>query len=288
MTPNQVVALVYAQRGVKIFPCREADIGRRNAKAPYVEGGWHSASLNEAQVRHWWNIWPNAVIGLPCRMNGVVAIDADRHGQGDGVAALLELFSQNDFDLNSVPNIATPRSGIHCLFSRPIKMGDTKANVAPAIDIRDNGYVVAAGSLMADARSYLLCNGSLEKLAAAIGNRTLPEVPQWLAASMVKPATIAEPVKFSQLTDASAANLKQRLSGLVRKVISAPPGQRNATLHWAACRAGELVRLGRIRGEVAVAVFTEAGRQAGLPEREANLTARSGVRIGHASVRHVR
>jgi len=136
---------------------------------------------------------------------------------------------------------------------------------------------------MADARSYLLCNGSLEQLATAIGNRTLPEVPQWLAVLMVKPATIAMPVKCGRPNDASAGHIKERLVGLIRKVVSAPLGERNATLHWAACRAGELVRGGSIQDEVAVALFTEAGRQAGLPEREANLTVRSGVRIGQNS-----
>jgi hypothetical protein len=64
---------------------------------------------------------------------------------------------------------------------------------------------------------------------------------------------------------------------LVRTVVLARQGERNATLHWAACRLGELVRQGQIHPDAAFALIVEAGRHAGLSPREAAATARSGL-----------
>ncbi|HEX4078245.1 MAG TPA: bifunctional DNA primase/polymerase [Rhizomicrobium sp.] len=286
MTVNGMVALGYAKWGVKVFPCREVDSESGNAKAPYVGGGWHSASASEEQIISWWKTWPNAIVGLPCQDNSVVVIDADRHGNSDGVATLCDLFALHGFEPHSVPCISTPRDGLHCLFQRWPEMGQTKAKIVSAVDIRDNAYVIAAGSIMADCRRYSLSNGSLEQLAKAIGNRNLPEVPQWLVALMVKPATVAIPVKIMKPNDTRAGPVKRRLIGLVRRVVSAPKGERNSTLHWAACRAREIVCDGSIQIETAIALLTEAGRQAGLPVREASATVRSGVQVGYGSARN--
>lgn len=289
MTPNLAVALIYVRRGVSILPCREADGRGGTAKAPYIEGGWHSASASEAQVRSWWTTWPNAAIGLPCRANEVIALDADRHGQGDGVAALFALFAQHGFAPNAVPCVVTPRDGRHCVFRRPIELSDTKARIAPAIDVRDRAYVVAAGSVMANGGRYTVQNGSLEQLAAAIGSASLPELPQWLVATIEKPPLLPPASIERARSEAMAGcDVERRLTALVRKVVLATKGERNAVLHWAACRAGELVSAGAIHGETAVALFTEAGRHAGLPIHEARATARSGVHKGQASADHGR
>lgn len=285
MTDNQFVALTYSRCGVRIFPCREENSGSGNAKAPYVKGGFHSASADEAQIQSWWKIWPNAAIGLPCRMNRIVAIDADRHGHGDGVAALVELFTQQGFDPNSIPCISTPRDGRHYIFRRSPGLGDMKAKVAAAIDVRDNAYVVAAGSIMASHLYYSLCNGSLDQFAVAIGNGTLPSMPDWLATMIAKPVTpVTAPIGTAPLNDNDGYNVSQRLAGLIRKVVLAPSGNRNAMLHWASCRAGELVALNLVNGDVAEALMIEAGRQAGLSKHEVYATVKSGLRVASGAL----
>lgn len=280
MTQNTMLscALTYAVSGVQIFPCREADGRGGNAKAPYIEGGWHRATCDLAQVGAWWRSWPKAAIGLPCRKNGMIAIDADRHGATDGVAGLLALCQRHGFDAGSVPVIATPRNGLHLLFQRPKDLGDTRATVAEAIDTRDNGYVIAAGSIMANGYSYRLCNGTVEALADAVGRAALPLPPDWLTALLAKP--IAAPstcYRPPNPTVPPIGDMRPRLSGLVRTVVLARQGERNATLHWAACRLGELVRQGQIHPDAALALIVEAGRHAGLSSREAAATARSGL-----------
>jgi Bifunctional DNA primase/polymerase, N-terminal len=285
----RALALMYARNNVVIFPCREADSKRGAAKAPYNEGGMHSSTTYDQQINIWWQKWPTAVIGLPCNANGIIGIDADRHGQDDGVSALADHFLICDFNPNSVPNVRTPRDGRHYLFRRPDALGDTKARIGPAIDIRDNAYIIAAGSVMANGLQYTLLNGSVEQLAVAISHDTLPELPSWLSKMAGKP--VAPPQRIAGRTNVADQNSeasRQRLKGLVRTAALASPGERNAKLHWAACRAGELIQAGLITEEAAFALFAEAGAYAGLLAREINATVRSGLSKGRGSARYGR
>jgi hypothetical protein len=61
--------------------------------------------------------------------------------------------------------------------------------------------------------------------------------------------------------------LQARLEGLLRTVHAAPHGRRNDTLHWAACRVGELLTADAL---ATVALAT------GLEPREVHGTIRSG------------
>jgi hypothetical protein len=61
----------------------------------------------------------------------------------------------------------------------------------------------------------------------------------------------------------------------------APPGERNACLHWASMRAGEAVRRGEISQADALVDMINAGRRVGLDQNEAAKTARSGINRGY-------
>jgi hypothetical protein len=68
-----------------------------------------------------------------------------------------------------------------------------------------------------------------------------------------------------------------RLVGILRTVQSAATGQRNATLHWAACRVAEMVRAGEVVDVSAAAeALAAAAECAGLPSTESRATIRSG------------
>jgi len=137
---------------------------------------------------------------------------------------------------------------------------------------------------MANQLRYSLLDGSPAQLATAIGKRNLTELPLWLVANVMKlPTTSAAESRRIEPGIDRSSGATHRLSALVRKVVSAQPGQRNATLFWAACRVGELVRLGVISDEGALALLAEAGMQAGLHRQETYATARSGVAMGRTS-----
>lgn len=279
MTTNQWAAAAYARRGVRIVPAREADSAVGPVKSPYVPGGFKSASAEIERIAEWWNSWPSAIVGLPCRANGIIVLDADRHGLGDGVADAFALFERCGLDSAAVPVVITPRDGRHFIFRRPDTLGDTKGNVARAIDVRDNAYVIAAGSVLSNGRRYELATGTVGQLAAAIAERSLPILPPVFSAMIAKPVRphsatgrSAVPLRFPANPD-----LRPRLAGLIRTVAKAKPGQRNSTLHWAACRAGELVDAGLLSACIAEVMLVEAGAFAGLPCREALATVRSGL-----------
>ena len=102
---NRLTACFLVIGGLKIFPCREAGL---SAKAPYTKGGFKDATNESARVSAWSSQFPNAIWGLRCAMNGVLVLDADRHGKGDGVDNLMRLFERHQFDCNRVPMVATP------------------------------------------------------------------------------------------------------------------------------------------------------------------------------------
>lgn len=284
MIHNRSAAETYSTFGVRIFPAREAGSPAGPAKAPYVSGGFKSATADAQQVGRWWGDWPCAAIGLPCRANGIIVLDADRHGSGDGVAEALAIFERCGVDPSAAPVIATPRDGRHFIFRRPEGLGETRGKIAPSIDVRDNAYVIAAGSVMATGGRYALNAGTVPQLSAAVAAHTLPALPQPLCELIAKsvtpprvaPAhspTLPQPIFCGQ----HDSGLRPRLAGLIRAVATASPGHRNATLHWAACRAGELIHAGVLPSGVAVVALVEAGLMAGLPHREAIATVRSGI-----------
>jgi len=70
----------------------------------------------------------------------------------------------------------------------------------------------------------------------------------------------------------SPAGVQGRLEGILRTLRAATQGQRNSTLHWCACRVGEMLAAGELHdprraadalATVALAVGLEAGETAG-------------------------
>lgn len=267
---------MYGHHGVSVFPCAGAG---PKIKQPMVPRGFHAASADKETVAEWDVFWRRgAVAGLPCQLNGLLVIDADRHGAADGVAAFHEISMEIVFNRFSVPIVATPNNGEHYYFRRPEGLGSVAATLAPGIDVRDNGYVIAAGSVLADKREYRLINGTLEQLAVAIQTNTLPELPVAIIERIVKRVSKPEPVCFAPPLPPDV-NM-HRLYGVGETVASASFGERNKKLHWGACRCGEMVRAGWLGEQHAFAFLMEIGRIVGLPEREASKTIWSGLRNG--------
>ena len=276
---NSNLALIYANLGVSTFPCRE--FGDR-AKSPHVANGYHQASTHPDLLKHWAARYRGALYGLPCAPNNLFVLDADRHGNGDGVANLMAMFARHGFDWQSVPVVHTPGDGLHFIFQKPAGLAKTKGKIAEAVDVRDNGYIIAPGNILPDGRRYALVNGSIEQLAAAIARRSLPLMPEWLIAAALQPNRTPLPLKAPTNAEAVTGQLR----GLVQTVIGATVGNRNRILFWAACRIGGLVQQGVLREEAAYALLQEAGQHAGLGQSEALATALSGLRQGQQDAAH--
>ena len=208
-------------------------------------------------------------------------LDADRHGGIDGVSSLYGLFSKHNFDLNAVPWVETPRNGVHVFFRRPIYLTNTRGTLAEAIDIKNHGYVISPGSVLPDGRSYRLKSGTLEQLSAAIAADCLPLPPEWLGRMLVPQSRLRKLPN----SNGGVCPLSVSVSGLVRFVLQAEPGNRNSVLYWAARRMAEMVGHDMLRPERAEAVLVEAGLLSGLPASEVCATVKSGLRSVGSVVR---
>ncbi len=282
LNSNTTLAAVYAQNGVRVFPCREKDTSAGKVKAPYTRDGYHSASSVQYVLSLWSSMYPHAIYGLPCAPNGLFVLDADRHGGEDGVKSLTTLFAHYHFDLRTVPVVGTPGDGLHIIFHRPYELGQTKRTVAPAVDVRNLGYIIAPGTFLPDGRAYQLKNGTIKELAAAISNRTLPPMPPWLIELAISPSKAGGARQLS----ASGVSTGRQIDGIMNTVRRATVGGRNSALHWAACRCGELVTTGFMTIIDANNLLYQAGQAAGLDEREVKNTVASGMRKGMAGQRH--
>ena len=281
-TFSSLTASFLLNGGLKIFPCRESG---PSAKAPYTRRGFKEASNDTGLVSAWSSQFPNALWGLPCAMNGVLVLDADRHGKGDGVSNVMRLFEQNQFDCHQVPMVATPSGGFHFYFRRPEWLGRTRATLCDAVDIRDNAYVIAPGCTLADGGSYQLVEGSFSEWAEVILTGTLRLPPDWLVPLLLRP-TAPPPRAFRREVDDDT--LRHQMRGIIRAVLDAQEGERNSSLYWAACRFAEFVRDDLVLHDLAEALLEEAGQRVGLPNRESRATVASGLSRAFEGDHHAR
>lgn len=151
--PNLGVALRCAAMGYPVFPCHS---GGEKAKAPRVKGWQEAATTDEATVRGWWAQWPDALVGLHLARAGVIAIDADRHGGPDGVAAWEALAADHRLSSACAPAVETPSGGRHVYFAAPAGMEPTngEGTLPAGINVRWAGYTIAPGCVLPDGRRY--------------------------------------------------------------------------------------------------------------------------------------
>ena len=260
--------------GVMAFPCKE---GGASAKAPYTRRGFKEATCDLSKADLWSTKYPGAVWGLPCALNGVVVLDADRHGRGDGVDNIMTLFESNQFDWRTVPVVATPNGGYHFYFNRPAWTERTRAKLCKAVDIRDNGYVIAPGCKLLDGRGYRVVGGTLRQFSSTIASRDLIYPPAWLVPMMLHPPAPPPREITEGLNDEILLN---QIKGIIGAALRAEDGSRNMLLFWAACRLAEMVKTDLLAHEWAEAVLEETGSRLGLPAHETRATVSSALRKG--------
>jgi hypothetical protein len=128
-------ALHYAERGLYVFPVAP------RGKNPLTEHGFKDATTDPAQIRAWWERWPEANIGLDCGRSGVVVIDIDG---AEGMASWQALVGR--LGLAAQTKVAkTGGGGRHLYFQAPshLRIGNSAGKLGKGIDVRgDGGYVV--------------------------------------------------------------------------------------------------------------------------------------------------
>jgi len=149
-------ALIYAGRGIPVFPCEAG------GKRPLTAEGFLEATTDEARIRGWWERWPNANVAIPTgERSGLLVLDVDA-GEGTDSVALLELSRGQP---PRTARVATGGGGVHLYFRYPSsrelraagmytrQVRNSQGLLGDGLDVRgEGGYVVAPPS--STARTY--------------------------------------------------------------------------------------------------------------------------------------
>jgi hypothetical protein len=266
-------ALYYARHGIAVFPCNPLHkaplVGRdKDADGNPIDktGGLYKATTNIDQVRAWWTMWPNAMIGIRMgEASGIWAIDPDAPkgpGDPDGRKNWEELQQQHGVASRTHTH-DTPGGGQHLLFKYcPDKPVTTTEGALKGlgINVRGNGgYIIAPPSTNGEGKDYAIADP--EEFF------NFAEAPDWLYDLILtereapeQDAPQAEPYKPSAGSRESRrryaeAALRGECNFLSR--LAKGSKRRNTELNRSAFKLGTLVASGDLsEGEVRTALYS--------------------------------
>ncbi|MFF0184907.1 bifunctional DNA primase/polymerase [Streptomyces sp. NPDC005244] len=260
-------ALAYAAHGWSVFPLvgKTPAIPRVHEAGHPCRGecghhghGYHDATRDPEQLHAWWTRYPSAGIGLPCTPNGLAVVDVDPRNGGHRTLSRLE--AKHGPMPGTLMQI-TGGDGLHLVYAHPGT--DLPGKLGTGIDVKANGYIVAAPSLHPSGARYAWSGDGQFTHALA-------PWPTWLG-SRAAPSRPAVPTR-------AAVRPISNLVGLVGFVLEAREGERNTRLFWAGCRALELVRAGKVDAGAVYGSLLDAAARIGLSEAEASRTLLSAER----------
>lgn len=144
----------YIDKHIKIFPVEP------NGKKPLIENWQNDCSYDYFQVLYWYINCPDCNWGLPCTPNNLFVLDLDVHDENkNGIDNFCEieniLWTEEEYyDIEYMVQ-TTPSGGQHLIFKtdEDLKNVSNGSNVFaeyPGIDIRTDGYIVVAPSMIDD------------------------------------------------------------------------------------------------------------------------------------------
>jgi hypothetical protein len=248
--------LDYAGRRRAVFPCHWQ--GERR-KRPLIEGGLHSATCDTAIIIAWWARWPEALIGVPTgRPTGFVVLDIDvKDEQANGYDTLEKLGVAS---LPDTPIVYTASGGLHLYFAPPkdVEIRNTAGRrgrgIGPGLDWRgEGGYVIVPSpdSGYSWDPHWILDSAPLASVPAVL----LPREP--------KRSGSTQPVRP---TEGLSPYAEGALDSACRRIIAAPRGQQEITLHAECFSIGTLAGAGGIPVNFAHRTLLWAARQ--IPDHD--------------------
>jgi hypothetical protein len=234
-------AIELGARGIPCFPCTWN-------KRPTCPGGFHSAQTDAGALRELWRKHPGPLVGVPTGpASGIDVLDVDRkHPEA------VEWWRANKPLIPETRMHRTRSGGLHALFKSHDGLRCSTGKIAPGVDVRGmGGYIIhwpSAGFPVVDA--------------------PIAPWPPWLLELLIERPKPQPRVKLTASGD---------IAPLVRFVLRTTEGDRNRSVFWAACRAGEMVARGLINSNYAEAMLVEAASRTGISVAEARRTVVSGM-----------
>lgn len=196
-----------------MFPCRPG------TKEPATRHGFLDATTDPEQIRGWWQRWGDANMPIATGAAGPDVLDVNHHGQaGHGYTALMRLKTAGLLDTSGTI-VRTPHGGLHVYFTGSSQPCGRLPH--HHLDFKATGGYILAPPSHVDGKPY-----SLARQIEPSGGLTWKDVTGILDPQRYQPARQALTI------DADAG----RLAVWVERLQE---GNRNAGLHWAACRAVE-------------------------------------------------
>ncbi len=247
-------ALRLATLGVHVFPLAE---GR---KVPATGHGQKDATTDRDTIVRWWTARPSANVGITCDRSGLYVVDIDCKGAADGYASWAALVAEHG-EVPPTYRVRTWSGGEHLYFLMPAEpLANTAGKLAPGIDTRGNGYVVAPPSVIEGAAYVVLDGRAPAALPAWIENlcrkAAKPALPAPGAA--VLPPADDQFWMLPQGAHAPASEVVARVRVLASELADAPDGQGNAAAARVAYMAGGYVGAGQIGGDEAADLLIHA------------------------------
>lgn len=277
----------YVAQGLPVFPCRShaeehvdqatGEIITLGEKTPLTPNGFKGATRFPRIIERWWSDWPDASVGLPTgEKTGFFALDIDnKPGGANGFDWLSEMEAEHG-PLPDTARVTSPNGGLHIYFKYVVGTRNRGA-LGAGVDIRsEGGYVLAAGSTMANGRSYKW----------ETDTREIADAPSWLL-DLLLPKSAPAHTQYSLSAATNNAYVDAAVDRELADLAGAPMGTRNNALNDAAFSIGTIVGAGAISEAEARALLQDVARGWGRDWSRCCKTIENGLKAGIQNPRHI-
>ncbi len=286
LTPLEL-AQHYVSEGWPVFPCRShaeehndqatGEIITLGEKTPLTPNGFKGATRFPRIIERWWSDWPDAAVGLPTgEKTGFFALDIDnKPGGANGFDWLAEMEAEHG-PLPDTARVTSPNGGLHIYFKYLVGTRNRGA-LGAGVDIRsEGGYVLAAGSTMANGRSYKW----------ETDTREIADAPAWLL-DLLLPKSAPAHTQYSLSAATNNAYVDAAVDRELADLAGAPMGTRNNALNDAAFSIGTIVGAGALGEAEARALLQDVARGWGRDWSRCCKTIENGLKAGIQNPRNI-
>ncbi|WP_418135493.1 bifunctional DNA primase/polymerase [Agrobacterium sp. El2ro-1b] len=277
----------YVAQGWPVFPCRShaeenvdqatGEVITLGEKTPLTPNGFKGATRFPRIIERWWSDWPDAAVGLPTgEKTGFFALDIDnKPGGANGFDWLSEMEAEQG-PLPDTARVTSPNGGLHIYFKYVVGTRNRGA-LGAGVDIRsEGGYVLAAGSTMANGRSYKW----------ETDTREIADAPAWLL-DLLLPKSAPAHTQYSLSAATNNAYVDAAVDRELADLAGAPMGTRNNALNDAAFSIGTIVGAGALSEAEARALLQDVARGWGRDWSRCCKTIENGMKAGIQNPRHI-
>lgn len=277
----------YVAQGWPVFPCRShaeenvdqatGEVITLGEKTPLTPNGFKGATRFPRIIERWWSDWPDAAVGLPTgEKTGFFALDIDnKPGGANGFDWLTEMEAEHG-PMPDTARVTSPNGGLHIYFKYVVGTRNRGA-LGAGVDIRsEGGYVLAAGSTMANGRSYKW----------ETDTREIADAPAWLL-DLLLPKSAPAHTQYSLSAATNNAYVDAAVDRELADLAGAPMGTRNNALNDAAFSIGTIVGAGALSEAEARALLQDVARGWGRDWSRCCKTIENGLKAGIQNPRHI-